>query len=63
MKMNNATDQGWDQIQARINRMLGKYVGQELHKIEDRSMVHIIENHPAWREISGRTITAETKKL
>lgn len=30
--MDKAADQGWDQLQARISQMLGKYVGQELPK-------------------------------
>jgi len=61
--MNNTTDKGWDQLQARISQMLGKYVGQELHKTDSGLKSEFAEDFPAWREMSGNTITVETKKL
>jgi hypothetical protein len=61
--MNNTTEQGWDQLQSRINQMLGKYVGQELHRTDKRPKSEFAEDFAVWGEMSGNTITAETKKF
>jgi len=42
---NNSEDHGWQQLQARIDHLLGKYLREELHKIEykPRDAIYLLE--------------------
>ena len=47
---NNSVDQGWQQLQARIDRLLGKYLREDLHKIEykPQDVIYLLEMSPEY---------------
>jgi hypothetical protein len=49
---NNSVDHGWQQLQARIDQLLGKYLGEELHKIEfkPRDVIYLLEMPPDYEK-------------
>jgi hypothetical protein len=63
--MNKAPDSGWDQIQARIDQMLGKYIGQELHKIDGQpqDLDYMLHAPPDYRKDNQRHHKSRNKKL